>query len=110
MPFDQVGAADSSDSTDLVSKTLARLLPLDKPVVLSVEGNIGAGKSTFLRLLNKHFGEDAIEVMQEPVHRWTDCRGQNMLDVCGVGHCRCVAILYLCTDCFIALLACSLAV
>ena len=81
MPFNQLLAAQRADPTALVAKTLARLPPLEHPIVLSVEGNIGAGKSTFLRLLNKHFGESAIEVMQEPVHRWTDCRGQNMLDV-----------------------------
>ena len=65
----------------LVSQTMCRLPPLSRPVVISVEGNIGAGKSTFLKVLLKHFGEENVEVMQEPVSRWTDVRGQNMLEV-----------------------------
>ena len=30
----------------------------DKTIVLSIEGNIGAGKSTFLRLLRSSLGVD----------------------------------------------------
>jgi len=56
------------------------LPPLTKSIVLSVEGNIGAGKSTFLKVLNKYFGEDNIEVLPEPVDRWVNCRGQNLLE------------------------------
>lgn len=41
-----------------------------------VEGNIGSGKSTLL----KHFSEFSdVEVFQEPVQRWRDVRGYNLL-------------------------------
>ena len=51
-----------------------------KQIVLSIEGNIGAGKSTFLRTLIKHFGEENIEFVPEPVHMWTNCNGHNLLE------------------------------
>jgi len=71
-PFDR-------QSTDLIDKTVCRLQPIDRPLVLSIEGNIGAGKSTFLKLLINHFGEDMIEILPEPVDAWTDCAGHNLL-------------------------------
>lgn len=41
-----------------------------------VEGNIGCGKSTLL----KHFSQfDDVEVLQEPVEKWRDVRGYNLL-------------------------------
>ena len=53
---------------------------INRPIVLSVEGNIGAGKSTFLRIMENHFGEENIEFIPEPVHLWTNCNGKNMLE------------------------------
>ena len=46
---------------------------------LSIEGNIGAGKSTLLQVLTKNFG-DELEIKFEPVDRWKDCRGSNLLE------------------------------
>jgi len=84
MPFssnqDSTRAALDVPNDDLIQQNICRLPSLSKPIVLSVEGNIGAGKSTFLKILKKHFGEDSIEVLPEPVERWTNCRGQNMLE------------------------------
>ncbi|KAK8749239.1 hypothetical protein OTU49_015748 [Cherax quadricarinatus] len=41
-----------------------------------VEGNIGSGKSTLL----EHFSKfDDVEVLQEPVEKWRDVRGCNLL-------------------------------
>eukprot|EP01094_Clydonella_sp_ATCC50884_P007298 TRINITY_DN16479_c0_g1_i1.p1 TRINITY_DN16479_c0_g1~~TRINITY_DN16479_c0_g1_i1.p1 ORF type:complete len:255 (-),score=108.92 TRINITY_DN16479_c0_g1_i1:138-902(-) len=73
---------NAQDTTDVIVGDAFKLpeLSMERKIVLSVEGNIGAGKSTFLKVLNKHLGAENIEVMQEPVHRWTDCRGQNMLE------------------------------
>lgn len=47
------------------------------PLTISVEGNIGAGKSTFLDL----FEEDGIEVVKEPIHLWQNVgnSGENLL-------------------------------
>ena len=53
---------------------------LNRNIVISLEGNIGAGKSTFLRVLKSYFGEENIEFIPEPVHYWTNCNGQNLLD------------------------------
>ena len=49
-------------------------------VVLSVEGNIGAGKSTFISLLRTQLGLDNLETVDEPVEKWKNVRGKNMLE------------------------------
>ena len=44
-----------------------------------VEGNIGAGKSTFLRILQKRL---AVDVVFEPLEKWQAVKGgQNLLDL-----------------------------
>lgn len=48
-------------------------------VTLAIEGNIGAGKSTLIRELERHFGEDVVEFIQEPVELWKNCNGANLL-------------------------------
>ncbi|XP_022094558.1 deoxynucleoside kinase-like [Acanthaster planci] len=49
-----------------------------RPRTIIIEGNIGCGKSTLL----KYFGQkDNIEVFPEPVHKWRDNRGENMLEL-----------------------------
>merc|ERR1711879_85060 len=57
-----------------------QLKEIKKPLVLSIEGNIGAGKSTFLRVMEGYFGEENVEFIPEPVHLWTNCNGKNMLE------------------------------
>ncbi|XP_033626690.1 thymidine kinase 2, mitochondrial-like [Asterias rubens] len=53
-------------------------LTQQRPKTIVIEGNIGSGKSTLL----KYFGQkDDIEVFPEPVHKWRDNKGQNMLDL-----------------------------
>eukprot|EP00828_Plagiopyla_frontata_P033204 TRINITY_DN4312_c0_g1_i3.p1 TRINITY_DN4312_c0_g1~~TRINITY_DN4312_c0_g1_i3.p1 ORF type:complete len:310 (-),score=41.20 TRINITY_DN4312_c0_g1_i3:101-1030(-) len=53
-----------------------------KQVLLSIEGNVGAGKSTFLDLLNSRFSNE-FTVIPEPVNEWQNIRGEgvNMLDL-----------------------------
>ncbi|XP_038070208.1 deoxynucleoside kinase-like [Patiria miniata] len=49
-----------------------------RPRTIIIEGNIGCGKSTLL----KHFGQkDNVEVFPEPVDKWRDNRGENMLEL-----------------------------
>ena len=49
-----------------------------KPLIILLEGNMGAGKSTFLELLSLH--SDDIEVVLEPVMRWSEKKdGENLL-------------------------------
>ena len=40
------------------------------PVIISIEGNIGAGKSSFLRLLQEKYKSQDILFIQEPVDIW----------------------------------------
>lgn len=42
-----------------------------------VEGNIGAGKSTFLRLINKKL---PVQIVYEPLNQWEKVNGQSLLD------------------------------
>jgi deoxyguanosine kinase len=51
--------------------------------IISIEGNIGSGKSTFLERLRKHYADnDQVIFSTEPVHLWEnikDTYGQTML-------------------------------
>ena len=48
----------------------------DRPFIVSVEGNIGSGKSTMLSYFEK-FGD--VELVPEPVGQWCDLNGHNLL-------------------------------
>jgi len=50
-----------------------------KPFTVIVEGNIGCGKTTFL----EHFSsfDKRVEVMTEPVDRWRNANGHNLLEL-----------------------------
>ena len=57
------------------------------PYIISIEGNIGSGKSTLTHLLSKHlksiYGVGNIIYLQEPVKEWDDIRdeeGRTMLE------------------------------
>ena len=47
-------------------------------ILLSIEGNIGAGKSTFLKKLSENFNE--AEVIFEPHEEWQNINGHNLLE------------------------------
>ncbi|XP_043213509.1 deoxynucleoside kinase-like isoform X1 [Amphibalanus amphitrite] len=48
-----------------------------RPFTVSVEGNVGSGKSTFL----KHFkGLEGVNVIEEPLEKWCNVDGHNLLD------------------------------
>ena len=47
-----------------------------KPFVVSIEGNIGSGKSTMLKHFNKL---ENVELLPEPVPEWCDLKGHNLL-------------------------------
>lgn len=52
---------------------------LKRKKVITVEGNIGAGKSTFLKLIERNINAD---VILEPTHRWQDVNGAgNLLEL-----------------------------
>lgn len=49
-----------------------------RPFTVLVEGNIGCGKTTFL----EHFAQfSQVEVLKEPVDRWRDVNGHNLLQL-----------------------------
>jgi len=51
---------------------------MHNPVIISLEGNIGAGKSTFLECFEKHLGKDSKWMfLKEPVHIWETIKDNN---------------------------------
>ena len=46
--------------------------------IVAIEGNLGAGKSTFLSFLNRVLPD--VEIIKEPVDEWQNIRGHNLLD------------------------------
>jgi len=48
-----------------------------RPFVVSIEGNIGSGKSTMINYF-KDFKD--IQIHPEPVGKWQDCNGENLLE------------------------------
>jgi deoxyadenosine/deoxycytidine kinase len=50
---------------------------LPQKISLTLEGNIGAGKSTFLRILGSHLNA---QLVFEPHQRWQNVGGENILD------------------------------
>lgn len=48
-----------------------------KPFTVSIEGNIGSGKTTFLN----HFKEQNVCILSEPVEQWQNCHGENLLEL-----------------------------
>ena len=51
----------------------------DRPFTVVVEGNIGCGKTTFLDYFSKF--SDRVEVLTEPVDRWRNVNGHNLLQL-----------------------------
>ena len=48
---------------------------------MCVEGNIGAGKSTFLDYIKKYYAESGlISVHDKPIETWRNLNGHNILD------------------------------
>ena len=51
----------------------------NKKIIISVDGNIGSGKSTFLKLLKTRYA-DEFYFAKEPVDKWLDIEGVNLLE------------------------------
>lgn len=49
-----------------------------KAFTILVEGNIGVGKSTFLKYFERF---DSVEVIPEPIEKWRNLNGSNLLDL-----------------------------
>lgn len=46
------------------------------PTIISVDGNIGSGKSTFVRLIGEHF-KDNVCILKEPVDEWENIKDRS---------------------------------
>ena len=46
---------------------------------ISIEGNIGVGKSTFVKLFNKYF--ESVEIIDEPIEKWKTYKDDNGNDI-----------------------------
>lgn len=51
----------------------------NKKIVISIDGNIGSGKSTFLKLLKEKYS-DKFYFAKEPVDEWLNIGGENLLE------------------------------
>lgn len=58
-------------------------LPAATPVrIIAIDGNIGVGKSTLMDQLEEQYRDcDDVVILREPVHRWTDVAGENLLQL-----------------------------
>jgi deoxyadenosine/deoxycytidine kinase len=55
---------------------------MNKSMIISIEGNIGSGKSTLVNLLNEKFNNSQMHFLSEPVDEWSnfvDENGENIL-------------------------------
>lgn len=55
---------------------------MNNSMIISIEGNIGSGKSTLVKLLNEKFNSPQIHFLSEPVDEWSnfmDENGENIL-------------------------------
>ncbi|XP_022094557.1 deoxynucleoside kinase-like [Acanthaster planci] len=76
-PLSDIGSK-ANVSTTATSNISNSKTSHEKTRTIVVEGNIGSGKST---LLNYFSQKEGIEVLPEPVHKWRNNRGQNILDL-----------------------------
>lgn len=53
----------------------------NRPFTIVVEGNVGSGKSTFISNLSKISNNLDLQVYQEPLHKWTNVDGYNLLNL-----------------------------
>ena len=60
-----------------MSSSIASNSSQSRPYTVIVEGNIGAGKTTFLQPFKKH--ENLVQVCTEPVAKWRNLQGHNLL-------------------------------
>ena len=57
-------------------------------MIISVEGNIGTGKSTFLRIIRDKYKDSNIIFLDEPLDKWLELKdtdGENILEASEAG-------------------------
>jgi len=68
-----INDADSHIINMIATNNIIRYKTLTRPLIVSIEGNIGAGKSTLIETLRSEF-DSTILFLQEPVDMWTSIR------------------------------------
>jgi len=63
-------------SCDIPVSPIKQMKRNNQPFIVSIEGNIGAGKSTMLKFFEKYAD---VELIPEPVAQWCDVNGHNLL-------------------------------
>lgn len=59
----------------------------NKPYSVIIEGNIGSGKTTLINYLRDAFNanpDNGALILEEPVDKWVNHKGVNLLVSCGV--------------------------
>lgn len=57
------------------------MITIMTPQVISIEGNIGSGKSTLVAELKKRFDDETIAFLSEPVDVWREIKDQDGVDL-----------------------------
>lgn len=55
----------------------------NKPILISIEGNIGSGKSTLVKKLEEKFNKKDLKIcfLQEPVNEWSEIKDENDITI-----------------------------
>lgn len=67
-----------SYTDSLVSECAMEEDPRERNITVAVEGNIGSGKTTLLNHFRHH---SEVEVLEEPVDKWKNVGGKNLLEL-----------------------------
>jgi len=54
---------------------------MEDPIIISIEGNIGSGKSSFLQFMKENNTQDHIYFLQEPVDSWNEIKDDNNITI-----------------------------
>jgi len=68
-----------SQKMNILMKSPEVPIVTNRPFTVVVEGNIGSGKTTFLKHFNKL--SDEVEIIAEPVEKWRNANGHNLLQM-----------------------------
>ena len=56
--------------------------PIEEKIIISIDGNIGSGKSTFFEALKKNMKDRSdIAFLEEPVNQWNNIRDENNITI-----------------------------
>lgn len=75
---DSLKTSTMAHSRNYTPKVLPKYAEGTQPFTVFIEGNIGSGKTTFLNHFQKY---KDICLLTEPVDKWRDCAGVNLLDL-----------------------------